>query len=80
MKLLVIGSSGLVGSEFVRLACQKAEVIGVDEKTLDITNKSLVEGYFEKHDFDSVINFAAYTDVDGAEKQKNGVAVLLDTT
>lgn len=69
-KILVIGSSGLVGSEFIRRASKKVDIIGVDEKTLDITDKSAVEDYFRKHNFDSVINFAAITDVDGAEKER----------
>lgn len=69
-KILVIGSSGLVGSEFVRLASKNVDIVGVDEKTLDITNETSIENYFSKNEFGSVINFAAITDVDGAEKER----------
>lgn len=69
--ILVIGSSGLIGSKFVKEASKVTDVIGVDEKVLDITDKTAVDEYFSKNNFDSVINFAAITDVDGAEKEKN---------
>lgn len=70
-KVLVIGASGLVGSRFVDLAKDKLEIVGIDEKTLDITDKIAVEKYFLENRFDTVVNFAAYTNVDGAEKEKN---------
>ncbi len=69
-KVLVIGASGLVGSHFVELAKDKLEIVPVDEKTLDITNATSVKDYFEKNNFDSVLNFAAITNVDGAEKER----------
>lgn len=75
-KILAIGYSGLVGSRFVELAKTKLDVIGVDEKTLDITNQSAVEKYFSENKFDSVINFSAYTDVAGAEAQWNDTSGL----
>lgn len=80
MKYLIIGSSGLMGSTFMDLV---PDSIGIDENTLDITKNQDVEKYFEKNKdkFDIVINFAAYTNVDGAEKQtgdKNGIVWLLN--
>lgn len=71
-KVLVIGSSGLVGTKFVRDASKKADVTGVDEKVLDITKPEEVSKYFSSNadKFDSVVNFAAVTDVDGAEKER----------
>ena len=69
-KVLVIGATGLVGSRFLKLATGKLDMIGVDEKTLDITDKSSVENYFTNNEFDSVLNFAAITNVDGAEKER----------
>lgn len=46
--------------------------IGVDEKTVDITNIDSIEKYFRENskDFDTVVNFAAYTNVDGAERER----------
>ena len=69
-KILVIGASGLIGSRFVELAKDKFEIIPVDEKTLDITEKSEVDKYFASNLFDAVLNFAAVTNVDGAEKER----------
>ena len=56
-RVLVIGATGLVGSRFVELAKDRLDIIAVDENTLDITDKSSVETYFNKNQFDSVVNF-----------------------
>ncbi len=69
-KVLVIGSSGMVASRFIDLAKEKFEIVGVDEKILDITDESAVNEYFTNGKYDVVINFAAYTNVDGAEKER----------
>ena len=81
-KVLVIGATGLVGSRFTELAKDKFEIISVDEKSLDITNYDSVKNYFDKNNFDAVVNFAAYTDVAGAEKEWNdetGLCYKLNT-
>jgi dTDP-4-dehydrorhamnose reductase len=80
-KLLVIGHTGLVGSRFCEFAKSNFEITGIDEKTLDITDRDAVEKYFRRNKFDAVINFAAFTNVDGAEAQKgdeNGLAYKLN--
>lgn len=69
-KVLVIGATGLVGSRFCELAKDKIDILPVDEKILDITDKASVEKYFSENQFDSVLNFAAVTNVDGAEKER----------
>jgi len=69
-KVLVIGATGLVGSRFCMLAKNKLDIIPIDEKTLDITDKIAVEKYFTDNQFDSVLNFAAVTNIDGAEKER----------
>lgn len=70
-KILIAGGSGMIASRFVDLASKNFEIVSTDEKTLDITDKSAVEKYFEDNrGFDSIINFAAYTNVDGAESQQ----------
>lgn len=60
----------MIASRFVELASDKFSIVGVDEKSLDITNNSSVTNYFSQNKFDAVINFAAYTNVDGAEKER----------
>lgn len=76
-KILVTGASGMIASRVVDLMSKQFDVVSTDEKTLDISNKKTVDKYFEdNHDFDAIINFAAYTNVDGAEKEqgdKNGL-------
>ena len=71
-KVLVIGATGLIGSRFIELAKNKLDIIAVDEKSLDIIDKNAVDNYFNDHQFDSVLNFAAFTNVDEAEKQRGG--------
>lgn len=78
---LVIGASGLIGSRFCELAKKDIDIIPADEKILDITDKTSVDKYFSKNKFDSAINFAAYTNVDGAEKErgnKDGICYKLN--
>jgi dTDP-4-dehydrorhamnose reductase len=80
-KVLVIGASGMVASRFVDLAKDQLDITPADEKILDITDTEAVKHYFEKNDFDSVINFAAFTNVDGAEAErgdKNGLVWRLN--
>ena len=69
MKYLVVGATGLMGDTFMRTT---PDAIGVDEKTLDIISKEQINDYFEKEKekFDTVINFAAFTNVDGAEAER----------
>lgn len=69
-KVLVIGATGLIGSRFVELAKDYLDIISVDENTLDITNNESVSNYFKNNQFDSVVNFAAVTNVDGCEKER----------
>ena len=81
-KVLIIGSSGLVGSKYAYNVPTDLRITP-DEKTLDITNGQSVEDYFEreKDNFEVVINFAAFTNVDAAEKErgdKNGLCYKLN--
>jgi dTDP-4-dehydrorhamnose reductase len=82
-KYLVLGSTGLVGSAFTRL--YQKPVITAGRKNcdlkLDLTQKDQVEKVVPTTPVDTVINFAAYTDVDEAENQKGdhqGRAYLLN--
>lgn len=75
-KVAIIGASGLIGSRFCQLAKDKLDLICVDEKQVDITQNNLVDKFFEENSFDVIVNFAAFTNVDLAEKErgdKNGL-------
>lgn len=74
-KLLITGASGLVGSNFVHTVKDKFKIstIGRDnvDIKIDLTSKNEVLKTVTSSDADLVINFAAYTNVDGAENEKN---------
>lgn len=73
-KLAVIGASSMVGSRFCELAQKNFELVKSDltgEISVDITNKNSVDDFFKKYQFEWIILFSAFTDVDAAEKQRN---------
>ena len=71
-KILAFGADGLVGSRFTDLYHKETPTITPTIDELDITDKKAFFDFFEKNQsqFHSVINFAAITDVDGAEKER----------
>ena len=71
MKIIVTGAKGQLGYDVV-LQLKKCghTAVEADLPELDITNKSAVEAFFETHKPDGVIHCAAYTNVDGAETEK----------
>lgn len=74
IKVAVVGSASMVGSRFCQLAKNDMELITADlqgQNPIDIIDKKSVENFFKVHKFDWLILFSAYTDVDGAEKQRN---------
>lgn len=70
MKILVLGGSGLVGSRFLELATDYNTVAPSHEE-LDLLDFVNLESYLQRSDADIVINFAAFTNVDEAEKEKD---------
>lgn len=70
-KVLVFGGNGLVGSRFVELFEDQFQINTPAASSVDILNKDQISGMFKKFDPDSVINFAAYTNVEEAENQKD---------
>ena len=68
MKILITGAAGLVGGATVRY-CQSIgdEVIAARRKDLDIADRESVFAFLQREKPDSVINCAAWTNVDGCE-------------
>lgn len=74
-RYLVLGSTGLVGSAFVRLYQKSIITAGRNNCNLklDLTSQYQIEKIIGDIPADVVINFAAYTNVDEAEKQKGNL-------
>src|SRR3989344_6723244 len=70
MKILVLGGSGLVGSRFLELATEY-DVVAPTHEELDLLDLKKLETYLTQSDADIVINFAAFTNVDTAEEEKD---------
>jgi len=68
MKVLILGANGQLGSEFKTFLKDKVEIFAFDHKELDILDLSnLINKFFDLSP-EVVINCAAYTKVDQAEK------------
>lgn len=62
------GAGGMLGSDFVRAAAHwNHEVVGLTHAELDVTDADAVRRACEREQPDTVVNCAAYTNVDGAE-------------
>ena len=82
MKILVTGGLGQLGNSLKKISKDyDFEFVFTDLEELDITNEKQVEDFLSCDDFSFVINTAAYTAVDNAEKEQekcnliNNVAV-----
>ena len=71
MRVVVFGGSGLVGSSFIENFKDIFEINAPGAEMVDILDKDLVHKAIEDFNPDSVINFAAYTQVEEAEDQLN---------
>lgn len=70
MKILLIGARGQLAWELIRTLMPIGEVFSVDFPSFDISNKNQVADTVKAVSPDLVINASAYTDVDGAEKNR----------
>lgn len=76
MKILILGSSGLVGSRFLELAADY-NIVAPSHEELDLSDFVHLESYLGRSDADVVLNFAAFTNVDEAEKEKDNAEGLV---
>ncbi|MBN2063029.1 MAG: dTDP-4-dehydrorhamnose reductase [Deltaproteobacteria bacterium] len=69
MKILLLGSSGMLGSDCKELLESEYEVIAPDSKELDIVSWDVVIENLQKIHPDVIINCVGFTDVDACEKE-----------
>lgn len=70
--ILVTGANGQLGSEIQQLSLNHTEYLffATDKNQLDIAKKQDIEQYCERNEISVIINCAAYTAVDKAEKEQ----------
>jgi dTDP-4-dehydrorhamnose reductase len=68
MRVLITGAAGMLGRD-VQAAAERAghDVVALGRRELDVTDADAVDGALRAATPDTVINCAAWTDVDGAE-------------
>ena len=72
MKILVIGKNGQLGKSIHKIVTnreQNSEFVFVGREALDLSSQDSIISYFNNNSFDIIINCAAYTAVDKAEKE-----------
>lgn len=67
----ITGSQGLVGSRIVELLKDDISFIPLTQQSVDITNTDSVWSAVKDIQFDVLLHLAAYTNVDGAEKERD---------
>lgn len=67
MRIAVTGYKGQLGLE-LQNTLKKHELVLIDKDTCDITQKDQVSSFLNKSSPEAIIHAAAYTDVDGCEK------------
>lgn len=71
LKIALTGADGLVGSRIIELLKNDFEFIPLPQKSMDITDQVQVDNALKDLDFDIFFHLAAYTNVPGAETNKN---------
>ena len=67
-KILITGSNGQLGRELSRILGDAA--LCTTHEELDLADGDAVERFLRRHNFDYIVNCAAYTAVDRAEEEK----------
>ncbi len=80
MRVLITGAEGQLGSDVVRTAVDRGfDALGLPRRRLDITRSDMVDRAIEDNRPEVVVNCAAFTAVDRAEKEmKAALAVNRD--
>jgi dTDP-4-dehydrorhamnose reductase len=80
MRVLVTGSGGMLGHRVCARAAELGhDVVGRSRRELDVTDADAARRAVEEAEPDAVINCAAWTDVDGAEAERDA-AIAVNAT
>jgi dTDP-4-dehydrorhamnose reductase len=71
MKILVIGANGMLAQDVIKVFQTDHELAVCDHPDIDICRADSVIPFLDRHQPDWVLNCAAYTDVDGAETNRD---------
>jgi len=71
VKILLLGHRGMLGSDLLLQLERKHEVTGLDMDEIDISVQAQCRKAIDENTPDIVVNAAAYTNVDGCEKEKD---------
>ncbi len=71
MKTVIFGSGGQLGTALTHTCPGDADLVGLTSRECDITDKDAVASVVQKERPGWIINAAAYTDVDKAEKERS---------
>lgn len=76
MKIAITGATGLVGSRIVELLNKDFDFLPLNHDTVDITDSESIKKTLENLDYDLLLHCAGYTNVDGAETEKEKARLL----
>jgi dTDP-4-dehydrorhamnose reductase len=76
LKIAITGSTGLVGSRIVEILEDEFQFIPLTRHQIDITNMLSLFRKLDAIEYDYFLHLAAYTNVDGAEKDKIAAMTL----
>jgi dTDP-4-dehydrorhamnose reductase len=71
MKILIIGANGMLAQDVIKVFQTDHELAVCDHPDIDICCSDSVMRFLNRHEPDWVLNCAAYTDVDGAETNRD---------
>ncbi|MFF2156371.1 dTDP-4-dehydrorhamnose reductase [Paenibacillus chitinolyticus] len=69
MKILITGAGGQLGSELVRVLSPRHKLAALTRQELDVGDGAAVDAAVFREQPEIIIHAAAYTDVDGAERE-----------
>lgn len=70
LRIAITGATGLIGTRILEMLGYKHVFIPIPQTEVDIVNKKSIEAFLEDKKFDYLLHLAAFTNVDGAEKNK----------